>query len=304
MAKLCAGGNLMPTYTELATEQVWKDQFVPPNFQSVLVLPLRSFYNMGPALIGCPGDNRHLRGRHRSRNWDLTSIYCTNRSYATTDARDKAGDGNWYRAIDIGITGKTLFDACRRLDTLVRSGADGGKVAEWFGTFDGTKVVGWFQGSSSTSDSSHLYHLHIGIWTQWANDITIMQILYETVTGINKEDGSMLCKYKDKGQLVESLQRLLEQLDPNCLPVHGHDGDYGDETATALIACGATIGGDISGHNYGPTEYANLQRILAKHFADDTNIPVHDHNVSIPVSITITGSGDVTVSGKTSGPVT
>ena len=190
----------MVTYLELGSEPVWGQQVTPPNMLGVLVKPLRAFYGLGPALIGAPGDNNHLRGRHRSRDWDLTSAYCTNRSYATTDARDKAGHGSWYRAIDVGITGQTLYAASRRMDTLVRSGADGGRVAEWFGTFDGKTVVGWFEGHAASSDESHLFHLHVGVWTRYADDPALMGLLYQTITGVIPEGDDMaqvLVRFKD-----------------------------------------------------------------------------------------------------------
>jgi len=140
------------------------------------------FFGLGPASIGAPGDNNHLYGRHRSANWDRTSIYCTNRSYGTTDARDKRGDQNWYRAIDVGITGQKLYDACHRVDSLVRSGQLPG-LAEWFGTFDGKTVVGWYEGHASSSDSSHLTHFHGGFWNESADDADTMRLVYGALTG-------------------------------------------------------------------------------------------------------------------------
>lgn len=172
----------MPTYLQLWQEPVWGDQYVPGMLNALLIQPLRSHFGLGPAAIGAPGDNNHLYGRHRSANWDRTSIYCTNRSYGTTDARDKRGDQNWYRAVDVGIKGQPLYDACHRLDTLVRAGNLPG-LAEWFGTFDGKTVVGWYEGHPSSSDDSHLWHLHVGLWNGSANDETTMRILYDAITG-------------------------------------------------------------------------------------------------------------------------
>jgi hypothetical protein len=174
----------MPSYAELATEPVWGAQFVPTNMTNALIVPLRNFYSLGPASIGAPGDNNHLYGRHRSANWDRQSRYCTNRAYGTVDARDKLGNQNWYRAIDTGIQGKTLQDASHRMDALVRSGKAPG-VAEWFGTFDGNTVVGWYEGHPSSSDDSHLFHLHVGVWNANADDAALMRLLYSTITNTN-----------------------------------------------------------------------------------------------------------------------
>jgi hypothetical protein len=172
----------MVSYAELASEPEWRAQFISPVMNAGLLGPLRVFYGLGPSAIGAAGDNNHLYGRHRSYNWDKFSRFCTNRNYGTTDARDQGGNRNWYRAFDVGIQGQQLFDASRRMDALARSGACPG-LAEWFGTFNGVNVVGWFEGQSSSSDSSHLFHLHVGIWNDYANDAATIQQIYRTITG-------------------------------------------------------------------------------------------------------------------------
>ena len=177
----------MPTYVQLASEPEWGAQHTPPAMQVELLGPLRVFYGLGPSAVGAAGDNNHLSGRHRSYAWDRNSRYCVDRGYGTSDARDQSGDRNWYRAVDVGITGQALFDASRRMDALVRSGRAPG-VAEWFGTLDGRTVAGWFQGSPSTSDSSHLFHLHVGFWNEAANDAALMQLVYATITGTAAAD--------------------------------------------------------------------------------------------------------------------
>lgn len=172
----------MPSYLELQSEQVWWDQFVPANLTNLLINPLRTFYNLSGGAVGAAGDNNHVYGRHRSANWDLTSRYCTDRSYGTTNNKDKQGDLNWYRAVDVGIQGQPLWDASHRVDQAVRAGR-APAIAEWFGTFNGQTVVGWFEGHPSSSDSSHLWHLHVGFWNQYANDANVMKQTFEIITG-------------------------------------------------------------------------------------------------------------------------
>lgn len=173
----------MPTYAQLQTEPVWGAQFTPPALKRCADR-LGAHFGV-PVWIG--GDNEHVYGRHRSRNWCLTSRFCTNRAYGTTDARDKRGDGNWYRAGDVALKGQPLWDACRRLDAAVRAGRLPG-LAEWFGTYDGKTVVGWFEGKASTSDASHLTHLHFGVWTEVANDDAFMGRLFAVITGTEEDD--------------------------------------------------------------------------------------------------------------------
>jgi hypothetical protein len=174
----------MPSYLQLQSEPEWGAQFTPPVMNAALLGPLRSHYNLGPASVGAAGDNNHLYGRHRSYNWAKQSIYCTDRSYGTTDQRDQGGNRNWYRGFDVGIQGDELYAASHRMDALARSGQCPG-LAEWFGTFNGAVVVGWFEGHPSTSDDSHLSHLHGGVWNSYADDAATMQLLYATITGVD-----------------------------------------------------------------------------------------------------------------------
>ena len=186
----------MPTYAELAREPWWPAEVEAPA-HAQLNRQLRAHFGHTPAQTGSKGDNRHLRGRHRSRDWCLNSVFCTNRAYGTTDPRDKRGDGNWLRATDVGITGATLRGASARLDALVRSGRVPG-LAEWFGTIDGTTVTGWYEGRPSSSDDSHLWHLHFGVWTEYANDTYLMGLLYTAITGVD-DDMDMTTKITNGG---------------------------------------------------------------------------------------------------------
>lgn len=172
----------MPTYAQLRTEPVWAAQTTPLAIAALL----RRCKAVGITVYS-GGDEHHLKGRHRSRAWCLTSRFCTNRSYGTRDARDLAGNANWYRAVDIMLEGPPLWAACRRLDAAVRAGQLPG-LAEWFGTFDGKTVVGWFEGRPGSSDTSHLTHLHAGFWTGSANDTATMDRLYGLITGTDEEN--------------------------------------------------------------------------------------------------------------------
>lgn len=172
----------MATLSQLRSEPVWVAQRVTPAMDGFLIQPLRRHFGLGPALIGAPGDEFHLNGRHRSVNWIRHSRWCNDRRYAASDSRDLRGDLDAYRAVDVGITGPRLFDACRRLDRVVRAGKLPG-LAEWFGTYDGHHVVGWYQGRPGTSDESHLRHLHVGVWTAYADDANTMRVVYAATTG-------------------------------------------------------------------------------------------------------------------------
>lgn len=170
----------MATYVQLESEVWWRQEYEPPALRDFND-SLRAFFGMGRSEIGSKGDNNHMRGRHRSMAWALNSIYCTDRTYGTRDARDKSGDPNALRATDVGITGQTLYAASARLDRAVRAGLLP-CVAEWFGTVDGKTVIGWYEGHPSSSDDSHLYHLHVGLWTSYATNAEQLRLLATVIT--------------------------------------------------------------------------------------------------------------------------
>lgn len=205
----------MPTYEDLRAESYWNAEYEPPALARFNTR-LRSFYGHTKVQTGSKGDDNHLRGRHRSRNWCLNSKYCTNRAYGTTDARDKRGDGDWLRATDCGIQGPQLQQASKRLDTAVRAGLLP-CVAEWFGTFDGLVVSGWYEGKPSSSDTSHLWHLHAGLWTEYANHDQQLDLLYQVITGDEDMDAkTFLALLKDpavSAELRASVWRYPDQLD-------------------------------------------------------------------------------------------
>lgn len=162
----------MPSYGELDDEQAWQDEIAAPAL-SVLASRLRSHYPGAGAWIR--GDNDHLRGYHRSRNWIQTSIYCTDRVYSVsrTSGDRSGGNGNWACALDLGnLPQSELHAVCRRLDAACRAGQLE-KITQWFGNLGGDGTVdGWDNISNrpASADSSHLTHLHMSFDRGRANE--------------------------------------------------------------------------------------------------------------------------------------
>lgn len=94
----------MLTYLELQQEDVWRAQVVPLELAR-LARDLEQYFDPSKTNIGTMGDNRHLRGYHRSRNWILHSVHCTNRHYSVTETvgNVSGGDGDWVSAVDLVI---------------------------------------------------------------------------------------------------------------------------------------------------------------------------------------------------------
>lgn len=156
----------MPTYLQLQAEPWWGAEFQPPTVAD-LCRGLRGFWGVDPVALGSKGDNNHLYGYHRSRAWVLNSVYCTNTSYSVSETSGNRGGGdeNWLCAIDITTPTEELLAACRRLDAAVRSGRIE-KVVEWYGNLGGDlRVDGYdnIRNQVASSDSSHLWHLHISL---------------------------------------------------------------------------------------------------------------------------------------------
>jgi hypothetical protein len=185
------GGVRMISDDELSTERWWREETVSAAMEAVGDR-WRSHWHVGKSVIGCKGDNRHLRGRHRSRDWTRNSRFCTRRGYGDTDPRDRDapdGAGDKLRAFDIdGMPPQERWAFNRRLDEAVRAGRLP-CVAEWWGTFEGDEVVGWFQGRPDASaDDSHLDHTHIGIWTSFVDDEDQLRLLGDIILGEEAED--------------------------------------------------------------------------------------------------------------------
>jgi len=176
----------MPTYVELQTESYWAREFEPPNLAK-LNTDLRAHFGVGRDRIGSKGDNNHLRGYHRSREWILRSRFSLYKAadYSVQHALDKVGDARWLAAIDFQTAGGVaeLIQVCKRLDAAVRAGRVP-QLREWYGNIDGDKVVdGWdaVTKRAATSDSSHLWHLHMSFFRGRVNDDHTT--LYEVLIG-------------------------------------------------------------------------------------------------------------------------
>lgn len=154
----------MPTYEELNQEVWWGNEFQPPSLAKLSV-DLRKFFNVPAMNIGSKGDNKHLRGYHRSFAWIKNSQYCTNRTYSAseTPGNRRPTNGNHLCAMDITIPASKLIPMCRRLDVAVRSGKFE-KITEWYGNDDGDNRVDGYDNIRNvvaSSSPSHLWHCHM-----------------------------------------------------------------------------------------------------------------------------------------------
>jgi hypothetical protein len=178
----------VPSYAELQRESAWNREY--------LTDPMREFCDRIASGLGIPrvnvgskGDNLHLNGGHRSQRWILTSRFCTNRTYTVwgglpENLMDALG------AIDITPKSKEqMLLICQRLDRAVRAGLIE-EVVAWYGNVDGDNRVDGYDNIRNvlaSSDSSHLWHLHI-TFNRWALAIkAVFDKLYNILMGLSVE---------------------------------------------------------------------------------------------------------------------
>ena len=162
-------------------ETWWGREVIPPQLNAFF-RRCCTFFKSDPMGGGTKGNAAHTYGRHRSVEWCLHSAFCTDRTYGTKDKRDRDGNPQHIRAVDVKLTRTQIREVSHRLDIAVRTG-NLPQVAEWFGTFDNTNVVGWYEGHASSADDSHLEHVHVGVWTIYADDQAALNEIYDVMTG-------------------------------------------------------------------------------------------------------------------------
>lgn len=178
----------MPTLAQLQQEVWWGRETIPPAL-ATLRSRLLSFWGIPSGNIGVKGNTAHLAGYHRSFAWVRNSSWSTSNTYSTseTPGNRHPGNENWLAALDISLPNNLLLPMCQRVDQAVRSGTLE-KVTEWYGNRDGdSRVDGYdnIHNRVASSDSSHLWHLHLSFDRGRVNEDH--DDLYEVLTGEGME---------------------------------------------------------------------------------------------------------------------
>jgi hypothetical protein len=201
----------------------------------------------------------YKRGYHAPREWLQTHGYTSDYSY-TQFAVDREGPADEPSAIDWTFPGTAIAKYAKRLLAAGRAGRGGDPrtlyMREFFGQADiDSEVEGWdfAKNRTSTSDSSHLWHIHISVHRKYVMDPTAMRAILSILSGqpldewrrdqmrdlqFQHVDASLpVLKYGDadgqfgnsQTQWIHRVQRLLGVPD---------DGDYGQVTKAAVLALG------------------------------------------------------------------
>lgn len=198
-------------------------------------------------------------GYHNTVNANSSGNYSVQLTLDRVSPKDKA------RALDLTMSAaemrlrtQRLLDAAARRDPRLRA------VREFYGTVDGRRVSGRIKDSatgawrSSTSDSSHLWHIHLSIFTAYCDDQAalagVISVLSGGTTTEGDDMGHLNLEKGDSGDRVEALQI---DLDYAGFPVP-IDGEYGAKTAAAVLKMRKWMGSTATDGN-AMTPYATSQ---------------------------------------------
>lgn len=174
---------MAPTYAQLQAEPWWSRE-IYTDAMRWLAGALTKHFGTPAVNAGCKGDNQHLNGGHRSQEWILNSRYCTSRSY-TVEGGLTGEQPRYLSALDYTpATREVMLQISQRLDAATRAGHLE-EVVEWFGnTNNDQRVDGWnnIKNAVASSDSSHLWHLHLRVGRRWANDMAGAQRIFAVLT--------------------------------------------------------------------------------------------------------------------------
>lgn len=173
------------------------------------------------------------------------------------------GPSDKARAIDY-----TMSDAEMRKRTgyLRRSALDPrddrlAAVREFYGTLDSKSVYGLIKSdedgpwNSSSADSTHLWHIHISVFTAFVNIWSALESIVSVLAGdtydqwLTRKGGSdkmVGLSVGDSGEAVKELQATLRNAGFDPGPV---DGDYGPNTAKSVLACRKSQGSGVKSGN-------------------------------------------------------
>lgn len=172
------------------------------------------------------------------KNWP--NAYCINVPLDLRGPRDKA------RAIDYTMSDSEMRKRTGYLRASALAPNDDRLTAvrEFYGTITGNTVYGLIKDNdngpwrSSSADSSHLWHIHISIFTAYCDDWEKLEPVLSVLSGESYAEWQsrrelMLPSKGDQGPTVEYWQRMLLEAGEK-LPKFGADGDFGDETQNAV----------------------------------------------------------------------
>ena len=130
-------------------------------------------------MAGIIGDAAHTYGYHRGRN------YCGSGDYSCQQPPDLKGDGEAASAIDISWgKASSQYTVSQRLMNAANDSRMN-PIRSFFGSTDGYTVCGWdyYGNYPVASDDSHLWHIHISVLREHANNTSALAAVADVITG-------------------------------------------------------------------------------------------------------------------------
>ena len=182
----------------------------PPNMYSMAVKAAKA---LGGQFSGIVGDAAHGYGYHLAPNQLPSSDYSVRLSLDTGSGVNR----NYASALDISLPASTMKQVTARLKAAALDPNDTAMeyVREFYGTLNGSSVYGLIHDSAtgawrqSTSDSSHLWHVHVSIFRKYANDKKALDAVYGVLVGTLPETGDDVSA-KDLWH-----EYMIDKIDPN-----------------------------------------------------------------------------------------
>lgn len=195
-------------------------------------------------------------------------------NYSVRDAQDKLGPDD--KAAGFDFTSKSakrgdyrnIARYCQRLEAARQDSKLRALLREYYGQADSDRAVegwDWRYQRVVTSDSSHLWHIHLSVNRGQVANADLFNYLLRLLTGsptpaptpTTGGEPMLGLKYGDQGEEVKALQALLERI--GLRPEGGQDGDFGDSTAQMV----SRVVGVGDGKNIDPNTYITLIKRLA-----------------------------------------
>jgi hypothetical protein len=141
-------------------------------------------------IVGNP--DTHFFGYHRSRHFDINFGSDGADDYSVVLAQDKKGADDCASALDVTMPPDLMKEVSARL--LAAGKADDPRLhalREFFGTIDGVRVTGWdrhnpddaHDDTPTSSDDSHLFHVHLSFYREFADDADALLPIASVFTG-------------------------------------------------------------------------------------------------------------------------
>ena len=169
-------------------------------------------------MSGIVGDSAHRYGYHRARSKLPAS------DYSVKLAADRSGDSSAASAIDISLSPSMMRIVTKRFMDVAKDKTDPRRkyFREFFGTLDGRTVTGWDTASDSatTSDSSHLWHVHVSVHRKYATSRTAAEALLTIFTGQESDN--------DMPKFISMGAKRSQELKPRSWVTAYFDVEYAD----------------------------------------------------------------------------